>query len=76
MSEINDAEEVDLVEINDILQDMNELIENLVESLNASKNRKEALFWRLQIVKLERNCPISLKNHDDVDVFLLLKQRS
>ena len=45
MSEINDAEEVDLVEINDILQDMNELIENLVESLNASKNRKEALFW-------------------------------
>ena len=55
MSEIVHAEEVDLEEIDDILQDMIELIQNLIESLDASENRKEGLFWRSQIARLERD---------------------
>ena len=55
MSDIKAPEEVDLEEIGDILQNMIELIENLVVSLDASKNWNEKTFWGSQIARLERD---------------------
>ena len=75
MSEIDDPQEVDLEEIDDILQDMIELIRNLVASIDESENRKEALFWRSQIARLERDvqCSVSLRNCHDVCLLWLPK---
>ena len=55
MSDVKDPYEVDLEEIDDILQNMIELIQNLVASLNASENWKEATFWQSQIERLKRD---------------------
>ena len=55
MSDVKDSDGVYLEEIDDTLQDMIELIQNLVASLDASENWKEISFWQSQIVRLERD---------------------
>ena len=55
MSDVKNPNEVDLEDIDDILQNMIELIQNLVASLDASGNWKETRFWRSQIARLERD---------------------
>ena len=45
VSEVKDAQEVDLVEIDDILRDMIELIQNLLASLKAPENWRKESFW-------------------------------